>query len=1485
MNIRLVSLLVLSLVITSTTSIVKRKPKAELSKLNLHGQGNIYHLDLANYFDFSAAKMDTLQIQLGTESPGKIGSIKEQYNSVSLVQQLSAAPQQFLTIDKNTILVAEQGKSSITLIKCLSILDLNSCTFRQHQVAEEGFVFQDAQLHESNIFIVAVWLKLDKSKVHVELINMDSSSQKLYSKPFTAETNKENIGQFNNRVKLDFIYQDQSSGRATQIILFDQFIKNGKDVPIDKKVTFLSYENYIEEKQGAWGEIQSNQVPYTISDPKNFIDIDNIFTFYTHDNMIFVSSKRNDVKDPKLCLSKLEMIAMSKELLAGDLTKTVCGQATGSSYFGVSSKTWIYEVSEDGSKIYKYDLDWPQSEKYHTVKLVGAYTFKTAINGNQIRKVITGEKNFSIHSSTDQGINDAGANTLTVFSKFNQEFFSAENQIDTIVDNFNFKISQDKLSLTLIINPWYSLDGKLVQAGEIKDVEISVKDAENKNFVVLTTTAKRIEDPMSVIELNFNEHPNIHVSKDTTIQLGFEYRDIKSGNSLEFEGEVKKDDQNVEGFSFNVSPTLQHEIDIGMDISGKEPYLISFNSGSGIVVSNDRTESQYLTCNSENEFKTQCLVVGMNLNYDYIPERHIDTIGDSIVGFSNHKDTAEEKSYLTWFNTLDGQWQYEYYEGRIKDIGHIKVQDGSIWSVVLTQNKIQIAKFYNGWVYGSRKIHIFKEEDLNVSNICPVDVINSPYSKNDVYVYSDCPYDKRIFQFKIEDNLATFDSSFQIDTSKDLNTVDICINYGEISIFNRDKKELISLDYGFTTTKIITDLASYGITKPERLICIPEKNEFWILHKIINGDGEDEKNNDAKIAIFNGGKHKDALNRIKIDIRIGNGEITQIEYYFHLGRTVFLNYNKQNELKSKGSFDPVRPTFLCKVTYSTESTTIEDTQIPFSLVVQNKKTSQKLGSKFVFDAALKNPSDWLKGAKQTLKMNSSVTLSDRVKVEEAEVTTMYITDDQGNNIEGLKVEGTVDGEMAVDQAGNLPGKFLKLGRYQLIATYNKDNTMSHGQIKMYSPESGLQPSSFFTSQNSFKSVSALQYDEEYTLIAFLTDEGFNSELRYFVGFKGELSPHDVLIESNSNLKSVDMVFKEPAKVDGKLVNISVIIFGYDTVTKAVKVTEIQISLDKNMEVSSEKFMEVEQVIVHPQSEVFGGEFAIADSMDLLRTNLYYLERRVKRDNTFLTRNTFDKTTCKWSDPFPVTIEAKNEDEATSIFCQRFNNKVEDECVMATTGAQLYKAYIPINNPAGTSLKATNFMKLRITGHYSGTKVAMGGNLVVLAAKTRNIEDVSKLLIWDVTKAETVKETIHSNGVNQGVVSKIVPLKEVIDLYSKKIHGVDETNSSFMGVQFFETKPASKDNQSVEKDVFEIYCLQEVPQVSPRFFSLLITNKIVKPFTLTVGGSLTLEKFNSAQLVIEQPNGENQKMKLSDLYDFQASLENDFSFDEFEQLQL
>ena len=57
-----------------------------------------------------------------------------------------------------------------------------------------------------------------------------------------------------------------------------------------------------------------------------------------------------------------------------------------------------------------------------------------------------------------------------------------------------------------------------------------------------------------------------------------------------------------------------------------------------MVVSGDKSTTYYLTCDVENEFKSQCAVRGEIQNFDFIPERHLDVIGDALVGFSNHID-------------------------------------------------------------------------------------------------------------------------------------------------------------------------------------------------------------------------------------------------------------------------------------------------------------------------------------------------------------------------------------------------------------------------------------------------------------------------------------------------------------------------------------------------------------------------------------------------------------------------------------------------------------------------------------------------------------------------------------------------------------------------------------------------------------------------------------------------------------------------------
>ena len=117
----------------------------------------------------------------------------------------------------------------------------------------------------------------------------------------------------------------------------------------------------------------------------------------------------------------------------------------------------------------------------------------------------------------------------------------------------------------------------------------------------------------------------------------------------------------------------------------------------------------------------------------------MDTIGDSIVGYSINIKTKQ--SYLSWFNTYDRKWQYELFQEPILDIGHIKVEDSSVWNIVVFKDRVQISKFYDGWVYGSRRIHIFEREDVSAFHFCPQKVVLSPYSRNDAYVFSNCEYD------------------------------------------------------------------------------------------------------------------------------------------------------------------------------------------------------------------------------------------------------------------------------------------------------------------------------------------------------------------------------------------------------------------------------------------------------------------------------------------------------------------------------------------------------------------------------------------------------------------------------------------------------------------------------------------------------------------------------------------------------------------------
>ena len=159
-----------------------------------------------------------------------------------------------------------------------------------------------------------------------------------------------------------------------------------------------------------------------------------------------------------------------------------------------------------------------------------------------------------------------------------------------------------------------------------------------------------------------------------------------SGNQLEFDVEVEKDGQKVDGFESEHRELQSHYINFGIDVKSRNPYLFAFGTGACLVVSPDRAKTTYLSCHYQSEFQTQCIVEGKITNEGFVPEKHLDVVGDSIVGFSINSEA--KKSSFNWFNTAAKRWDYELYNGKITDIGHITVEDGSTWSVISFTDKV-----------------------------------------------------------------------------------------------------------------------------------------------------------------------------------------------------------------------------------------------------------------------------------------------------------------------------------------------------------------------------------------------------------------------------------------------------------------------------------------------------------------------------------------------------------------------------------------------------------------------------------------------------------------------------------------------------------------------------------------------------------------------------------------------------------------------------
>lgn len=956
------------------------------------------------------------------------------------------------------------------------------------------------------------------------------------------------------------------------------------------------------------------------------------------------------------------------------------------------------------------------------------------------------------------------------------------------------------------------------------------------------------------MQLSKNIFQPIRVSKNSFVHHLLSYSDVKLGNELEFEVQIKKNGESVPGFESEQRELMSHWINFGIDVQSRNPYLFAFGTGACIVVSPDRSKTTYLSCHYQSEFQTQCVVEGKIKNEDFIPEKHLDVVGDSIVGFSNNP--GAQRSSFNWFNTEAKRWDYELYQGLIKDVGHVTVEDGSTWSIIAFKDSVQISKFYENWVYGNRKVHTFSKEDVGTFDFCPEDIVLSSYSMNDAYVFSNCPKDQRVFKFTIKNGAAFLSTSYPISKNHEIESIQVCISFGEITFYNKEKQTLTSYDYGFTTTRVVSNFQSYGIQNPLSFVCVPEANEYWILHSL-----KVAENDETYLAVFNGGQHKDGLDRIRINKKL-EAKVNHLQHFLHRGRITFALFDNDNVLLRSKSFDSKAPLMTTKVTAIPEENQTPLKELSFDLVVKNNRSEARSTNKFIFEEEIKAPSNWIKdGPKEELDATRRDRELTKFKISEAEIEDIKITDGSGGKIAGIDVKAATDDELVFDQNSRQVGKFLRLGKYVLIASYTKDNKMRHGEVKLYSDEKGPNPISAFSTLSSLKSLTAFTYLKEYIIMASLIDNGAANEISVFVAYGGKISSKGVLVQRLNSFDSIDIVFKEEKEVQGlgdTKDRVAVFyIFGYETRQKRLMAYQVSFTLSMSVDAVKQEEWQVQIEKVETNSPIFAGEMAIADHMTTPITNFYFLDRK---ENTFVSRIQFNKITKTWGKIAPLRIDAENEGESTHLTCQRFNNENDDKCAMSTNGAIIYKALIPSEETNESSISVKDLRRLRISGENYPAKIQLGGDYVLVATKPMRLESAPKILIWDAP----------NSSADQRLA---IPVSQVFELGDGNF--ADPRSSIFLGSQLYEVDQLGSDSQTPKKQVFEIFYQQQIQGQDKNYYTILVKSKRFNPWTLLLEKNTTSESFSKAVIRIKTVGQDEVAIPLSEAYTFKTAGQNSF----------
>lgn len=1315
-------------------------------------KGNEIQMNLNEVFDLSDLDYKTATFEV-TSGGGQVYSFN---NPAYKLEVEDIGELKFVEIiNKETFALAEKKTDSVTLFQCKvqrrdKGLSCEVDKINPQKPTADTYITDSIAFDSANKMVFIAWRSPDEKILLIGSYKEDGTLIKQVQFDI-ADT------PLSNRVRLEVVetpYYDPTKAPRIQLFAFDQFTNNGVDETVS--LSLISFDII-------GGIIQDGEI-YRYQGSEELVDPLAISTFYEFENQLYVSAPRID-KSNHLCLTRLTLSSIQKIASLEDDAFYCSDITTGFLGFGHGGE--IFEFIPADKMVSAKSVIWSPLVKTPTVNDIGEFIIKDGLwdGKSGIREIRKGFGNYLLRFAKDKGIDDSGKNSIVVADGYLQMQFNAnEGNVNALVNVFNLEFTQKFLNLYVLQGAYYVLNTIQPDTARV-DISILVKDAETPDGVTASGSWYVVKDPFDTVEFASYVHPPLEIYPGGYSRFNFPYSTIATGNDLRFEVNFNSDPY-LENFETQSKLYQDHEVAMSVNLNRDDIDIQEFHVMSGAAVFQNATQIYWFVCTEENEFATQCFDLESVPTYGMNLQTRMDGALQVIYSWT-YKDASPDNSaafsYFNWYEFgLDGgrgSWQYEYYDGRIVDVGHTRTIDGNVYTVIAFTDRVMISLFFDDWSYGNRKNVVFTKDDINDRDFCPKQVSFNPKQRSVIYVFSDCEDEQQIVVFTV-DEIGSVAYEYSHFLGNDFKDPEICVLEDEIVIYEQEKRTITSLDEVFSFTMIQNDYSLLKINNIADFACFPQQNEFYILSNII-----DKEKQHSEVVVFNGAAQKDIYNRIKMRLTNLQGTFQRLQPFYHRGEVVLALYNDKG-IPTYKRFNSQSPAISIKSSFFQS----QAKEIPYSMIVRsNGKGSRLVPGILRVLPTMNMTAPVLRDQKQKIEVNRAYPLNYYLDLSKTPIVDLEVDSDD-TNIDPekyFKVMMGAKSKTSFFQGKNPVGKFVELEqspetKYYMIAGYSRSSRLKYGTISMYTKDGGVpkQLSSFY-GYNAFKSVSAIQ-QKAITLFAMVTNEGEYTGVQVTIAIKGILSTKSVDINGISEISSVD-IFMRDSKLKAELNQEtgSYVVFLLAYSEKNRRFTGYNVAIDiGNPTADGVQGVDDWQatLIGNGFSSDFDykvGSFSVVDQVhDGNVMNIYM--KNLKDAATYLM--IVDKKDSMFFTPKKLSLEptqGKTDSEVADISCSRFKevSSFPDTCAFSTYGAVVYFAQItaPTGDPVVKS------MRLRKSGDFYGTRVSVVDRFVMLETERVTPTQDKMMMFWDVTNYT------KPNSFSQQVEAQDIPTFTLMDM--------------------------------------------------------------------------------------------------------------------------